>query len=238
MVAIAIGQQYLQQYNQIFRKSHEKYAKSHGYEFKVITDFIDDKYKHSKMSIFYQKMLVSDVKYDYVIFIDSDVLININAPPIHLSEEFGDNIGIVDEYSQPTNQSRLQIQHMMGWETSAVDYYKLCGLDLNTKIVLNSGVLVIQPKKHKNFLESVYNKYLPLSINHTRGPHYEQTSLGYELQKTNKFKIMSNKWNAIWALHKFCGAQLDVFFKQNYFIHFAGNTDIDKAANLDKLNKY
>lgn len=238
LVAIAIGEQYLQQYNHVFRRSHEAYAKKHGYDFKVIDQFIDATYQSSPMSLFYQKMLVSDTNYDFVIFIDSDILINITAPAIHLSENFGDNIGIVDEYSQPTPDLRLKIQKMMGWETSAVDYYKLCELDLDTKIVLNSGVLVIQPKKHKKLLEYVYKTYLPRSITHQRGPHYEQTSLGYELQMHRRHILLNNRWNAIWALHKMAGANLGEFFRNNYFIHFAGNTDINMAPNLDQLNRY
>lgn len=241
LVAIAIGEQYLQHYNKTFRRSHEQYAKNHGYDFKVITDFIDTTnmhYRQSKMSVFYQKMLISDAAYEYVIFIDSDVLINLDAPAIHLSENFQDKIGIIDEYSQPTREMRLKIQRLMGWEECATDYYKLCGLDLGTNKVLNSGVLVIQPKKHKEFLENVYHTYLPKSINHGRGPHFEQTSLGYELQKQNKYKLLNNKWNAIWGLHKFVGADLHEFFKQNYFIHFAGGTDIEMAPMLDRLNKY
>jgi hypothetical protein len=238
LVAIAIGQQYLQQYNRVFRRSHEAYAKKHGYDFKVIDQFIDATHQSSPMSLFYQKMLVSDDNYDFVIFIDSDILINITAPAIHLSDNFGDNIGIVDEYSQPTPDLRLKIQKMMGWEPNANEYYKLCGLDLDTKIVLNSGVLVIQPKKHKNLLEYVYKTYLPRSISHHRGPHYEQTSLGYELQTQQRYVLLNNRWNAIWALHKMTGANLEEFFRNNYFIHFAGNTDINMAPNLDQLNRY
>ena len=238
LVAIAIGSQYLQNYNQVFRRSHEAYAKKHGYDFKVIDDFIDPTYKSNAMSLYYQKMLVSNANYEYVVFIDSDILINISAPAIHESVDFGNNIGIVDEYSQPTRELRLKIQRMMGWETSARDYYGLCGFDLGTNKVLNSGVLVIQPKKHKDLLESVYNTYLPKSMTHGRGPHYEQTSLGYELQKQSRYVLLDNKWNAIWGLHKFVGAQLDDFFRNNYFIHFAGGTDIELAPKLDGLNKY
>ena len=236
LVVIAIGDRYLWQYNQIFRRSHENYAKKHGYDFKVISEFLDPTYKNNKMSIYFQKLLVSDMYYEIVVFIDSDILININAPPIHLSEDFKDHIGIVDEYSQPTPEIRLKIQRMMGWETCATDYYKLCGFDLKTTIVLNSGVLIIQPKKHKDFLENIYSTYLPLSMQHSRGPHYEQTSLGYELQKKGNYKLLSNKWNAIWNLYKMYGAKLEDIFKENYFIHFAGGTDIERVYTLEKFN--
>jgi len=236
LVAISIGEQYLQMYNRVFRKSHQEYANAHGYDFEVLTEYIDPTYQSSKMSIYFQKLLVCSKSwkkdYDFIIFVDSDILIHPEAPAIHLSYSYADNIGIVNEYSQPTPELRLQIQKAMGWERSATEYYKLCEFDLDTDVVLNSGVLVMQPRKHREFLENIYHRYLPKSIYHSRGPHFEQTSLGYELQKTKKYVIMSNKWNAIWGLHKMCGGELRDFYKNNYFTHFAGNTDIELAETL------
>jgi hypothetical protein len=236
MVAICIGDLYLQQYNQLFRKSHEIYAKKHGYDFKVLDNYIEPSYKYNKMSIYYQKFMVCENHddYDFIIYVDSDIFINTGSPSLHDFYDFKDKIGIADEYSQPTPEIRIEIQKQMGWETSAKDYYNLCDFDLDTKQVLNSGVLVIQPKFHKEFLKNIYYKHLPNSMVHKRGPHYEQTSLGYELQTQNLNKTISNKWNAIWSLHKICGAQLENFFKDNYFIHFAGNVDFDKVLDLHK----
>ena len=34
LVTLAIGQKYLEEYNQLFRKSQETYALKHGYDFK------------------------------------------------------------------------------------------------------------------------------------------------------------------------------------------------------------
>jgi hypothetical protein len=243
LVAISIGDRYLRQYNHLFRKSHEIYAKKHGYDFQVLDNYIEPSYKYNKMSIYYQKFMVcnclsKDVEnpeeYDFIIYVDSDIFINPGSPSLHDFYDFKHQIGIADEYSQPTPEVRIQIQKQMGWETSAKDYYNLCDFELDTKQVLNSGVLVIQPKLHKGFLENLYYEHLPNSMVHKRGPHYEQTSLGYELQTQNLCKIISNKWNAIWSLHKMCGANLDDFFKDNYFIHFAGNVDFDKVLDLYK----
>jgi len=236
LVAICIGDKYLQQYNQLFRKSHEIYAKKHGYDFQVLDNYIEPSYKYNKMSIYYQKFMVFEnhEDYDFIIYVDSDIFINPGSPSLHDFYDFKDKIGIADEYSQPTPEIRIQIQKQMGWETSAKDYYNLCDFDLDTKQVLNSGVLVIQPILHKEFLENIYYEHLPNSMVHKRGPHYEQTSLGYELQTQNLNKTISNKWNAIWSLHKMCGAKLDDFFKDNYFIHFAGNVDFDKVLDLHK----
>lgn len=259
LVVISIGDKNLAQYNRVFRRSHEKYAERHGYDFKVFREHLDQSdYKLNNISLPFQKHLVSDSSYDFVIFIDSDILINTRSPAIHDSEDFGDKLGIADEYSQPSSKSRLRIQKTKGWETSGTAYYKLCDLDLQTNIVLNSGVLVIQPKKHKEFLQRVYKTYLPLAIKSKRGAHCEQTALGYELQRSQKHFVLSNKWNAIWALQKLetflfhrhswslkrivqriTGSEIEEYFQNNYFMHFAGGTDLQKVASLEKkFNKY
>ena len=241
MVAIAIGDRYLDTYNLLFRPSQEKYAEKHGYDFKVITDYMDDSAllppysMRSRMMLYFQKMLVCSKfkEYKYVIFVDCDVLINPKSPAIHLAYDFEDKIGIVDEYSQPTPEMRIAIQRKNGWETSAREYYKLADFDLDTTRVLNSGVIVMQPQFHSEFMDHVYATYMPKSLRHRRGPHFEQSSLGYELQTQNKAKIMSNEWNAIWVLHRdSTSTTLSEFYDNNFFVHFAGNTDFDKVYQM------
>ena len=238
LVTIAIGEQYLKEYNKLFYESQHNYAKKHGYDFKVITDFLD-KNINVLSSISFNKILVCNQEwsndYDFIIFIDADILININSPPIHNHIDYGDSIGIVDEYSQPSKKRRLKIQKKMDWEASASDYYKLCGLDIQTDMVLNTGVLVLQPRKHKDFLQSIYNKYIQQSITHHRGFHFEQSCIGYEIQKAQMYKVIDNKFNAIWGLIKMDNRKnikLKKYFNKKYFIHFAGRVDIDKVKRL------
>ena len=93
-------------------------------------------------------------------------------------------------------------------------------------MVFNSGVLVLQPKKHKNFLQNILQ-----SISHHRGFHFEQSCIGYEIQKNNLYKVIDNRFNAVWSLTKLDNIKnitLIDYFNENYFIHFAGHTDYDK----------
>ena len=88
LVTIAIGNQYLRQYELLFKTSQENYAKKCGYDFKVITDFLDkDKDNKYNSTISFNKILVCSQEwsnnYDFIIFVDADILININSPPIH-----------------------------------------------------------------------------------------------------------------------------------------------------------
>ena len=124
----------------------------------------------------------------------------------------------------------------MGWETSATDYYKLCGFDIQTNMVFNSGVLVLQPKIHKIFLQYIYSKYIQKSISHYRGFHFEQSGIGYEIQRNNMYKVVDNKFNAVWSLTKMDNVEnitLDKYFNDTYFIHFAGHTDYDKVKQIN-----
>ena len=250
LVTIAIGQQYLKEYELLFKESQQNYAKKQGYDFKVITDFLDkDKNNMYKSTISFNKILVCNQEwsnnYDFIIFIDADILININSPPIHNYIDYENCIGIIDEYSQPTKEKRIQIQKQMGWESNATDYYKLCDLDIQTDMVFNTGVLVLQPKYHANFLQNIYNKYIKKSISHHRGFHYEQSCIGYEIQKANLYKVLPNRFNSVWSLIKLDNnminnnnnnnnTSLESYFKSNYFTHFAGHNDYDKVAALHK----
>jgi len=238
LATIAVGEKYLIEYNHLFYESQKNYAVKNGYDFKVITNFLD-KTITKNSTISFNKILVCSEEwssdYDFIIFVDADILININSPPIHSYIDYEDCIGIVDEYSQPSNERRLKIQEKMGWEVTASEYYKLCGFDIQTEMVFNSGVLVLQPKKHKDFLKSIYNKYVLQSISHYRGFHFEQSCIGYEIQKNKLYKIIDNRFNALWSLTKLDNTEnisLCDYFNKNYFIHFAGRTDFDKVKSI------
>ena len=228
LVTLAIGEKFIVEYNSLFRQSHEEYAKKCGYDFKVITEHLDHTYNTETISIYLQKVLICSQEwdYEYIVFIDADILIHRAAPPIHDFMDLGGKIGIVEEYSQPTKEMRLWIQRINGWETSAADYYKLAGFDLSTDMVFNSGVMVFQPKLHREFLENIYNTYIEQFIHHPRGAHFEQSCIGYELQTRNMYTLLPKKFNAIWSLQASSEGNMvsaSDFFRSNYFMHFAGH---------------
>ena len=238
LVTIAIGEKYLEDYYNLFYESQKNYALKNNYDFKVITDFLDKSFQYYS-TVSFNKILVCNQEwsddYDFIIFIDADILININSPPIHNYIDYEGFIGIIDEYSQPSKERRLKIQEKMRWETNATDYYKLCGFNIQTDMVFNSGVLVLQPKKHKEFLQNIYKKYIIESITHYRGFLYEQTCIGYEIQQINLYIVIDNRFNAIWALTKMDNIEnitLKDYFNKNYFIHFAGHVDYDKVKQI------
>lgn len=235
LVTIAIGPDYYHKYTLLFMNSHNLYAMKNGYDFFILTDFIDQNIKHYN-TISFNKILVCELfkKYDYVIYIDADIFINPLSDPIHICAKNTEKICIVNEAEQLSEEDYSNLKKKMSWEANATEYYKLAQLDIDTNIVLNTGVMIFQPKLHCNFLRQIYDKYILKSLSHPRGYHYEQSCVGYELQKENMFLCIPNKFNAIWSLEKLSHPETDLidFFKNNYFIHFAGHFDLD---NVNKL---
>ena len=243
LVTMAIGEKYLDEYDRIFRPSQEFYAKKHGYDFRVMTDYLG--HVHQLTTVSLNKILVCSqewsLNYDFIVFVDADILINPEAPPIHSSTDFGDKIGIVDEFSQPSFQKRVEFNRRMNWEPNASLYYRKAGLVIKTDMELNTGVLVMQPKKHGVFLKGIYDKYVQKSINHRLLFNYEQSVIGYELQINNIFVVIPNTWNSIVVLYQYEPEfTLESFSKTVNFLHFAGlaaNNGTKKSYNINTIYK-
>ena len=242
LVTICIGKKYIRQYNKLFRPSQEKYAKNSGYDFKVITDYIKEPKNPYLISL--NKILVCDYnwekEYDFIIFIDADIIINDNTPPIHNQYNFGDKIGVVSE-SQPTIEARIeQIKHLgrSGSITASKYYKRRSGHIFKTDHVINTGVLVIQPKKHKLFLRNIFDTYFEKQI-FKKTFHFEQSAIGAEIQINDLHYFMDMKWNAVWGNNKYYyntmkkqSLTLQDFYNQNYFIHLAGRIDFDLVPSI------
>ena len=231
LVTLAIGDQYLEIYNTLFRPSQEAYAKRHGYEFRVVTEYLDEDLLHKSLISFQKALVFSQPwskEYDVIIFVDADIYIRPDSPPIHVFAS--DKIGIVNEFAQPTKEMRLALQASCGWETSATAYYKLCQMDLETDIVPNSGVIIASPEMHGEYLRTIYETYKELAINHLRGFIYEQAAIGYCLVRDDMCKCIPNEWNGLWMINKliYPDKELPEFIAETYFTHLAGKFKYDK----------
>ena len=214
---ISIGKSYTEEFERLFKPSVLAYCNKHGYDLKVFNTFLDPNQKHPD-TISFQKCLVPSflTEYDLVVILDADIYIESYAPPIH-ELKLNDKIGIVNEIGQSTSQ---QYEHLnkLGFADYANSYYLKVDLELDTEYILNTGVIVCNPELHCDFLKSVYEKYVNKSIGHSRGFHYEQGCIGYELQKNNMFTLIPNTWNFIYVHSQLLG----ITSKNNYFVHFAG----------------
>lgn len=214
---ISIGKSYNEEFERLFKPSVSEYCQKNGYDLKVFTTFLDPKQKHPD-TISFQKCLVPGLlmNYDLVVVLDADIYIENYTPPIH-NLELNDKIGIADEVSQSTPQ-HYQILVTGKAVDYAMPYYKMCGFEIETNHILNTGVIICKPNLHAEFLKNVYEKYVNKSIGHPREFHYEQSCIGYELQKDQMFTLIPNTWNFIYKHAQL----LNLSTKNNYFIHFAG----------------
>ena len=232
---IAIGESYLQTYSKLFRSSHEEYAKRNGYDFKVITEYQSD-LKHPD-SVCFEKYLLCTrdwaKNYDYIIYIDADILINPKAQYIPF-DNLGDKIGMVDEYSQPTPDIRIQFQKSMGWEEDARGYFtRHLGKPLETTKVFNGGLMVFQPIKHRDLCSRIYSEFASQNIGHSAGYHFEQATTNYELQTADMIATLPNEFNRIRVVAKSTTMyDLDECFNNTSFLHFAGHVEYDQVETL------
>jgi hypothetical protein len=251
LVAVAIGDNYVEAYTYLFRKSHEAYADKHGYDFRLETDYLEPSPKDKAICSLNKILVCSQpwsAQYDFIVFIDCDVYINISAPPIHLCMDFGDNIGIVNEYDQLVGFEEYTgiVRIALNWGTAS-EYYNTSGFKLDTELMLNTGILVMQPAKHGEFLREVFDKHFRTCLTHPRKFHYEQAAIGYELQTKSMFTILPKQFNAIWFIQKLINEQkrIEARLRVNkdglpYILHrrMQGEGQETKETCINRINQY
>ena len=198
---ISIGQLYTKEFNELFKPSLVAYTTKYGYDLKVFTETLDPAQTHPE-TVSFQKCLVPGAlsEYDWVVVLDADIYIEKNAIQISsLFADLGDRIGMVDETCQYTDKPP--------------EYYKKSGFELDTNIVPNTGMMICSPSRHSALLKNIYDKYISQCVGHPRKFHFEQSCIGYELQKQDKVCLVPRAWNYIYIykLHE-----------PKYFVHFAG----------------
>ena len=225
---ISIGKSYLEEFERLFKPSVESYCKLYGYDLKVFTEFLDPTHKQPD-TISFQKCLVPSflMDYDLVVVLDADIYIHNYTPPIHLVE-LGDKIGIVNEVAQSATEEYQRLVNV-GFADNATDYYRKVELDLHTDKILNTGLIVCNPKLHASYLKSIYEKYVDKSIGHPRGFHYEQACIGYDVQKDDMYTLLPSMWNWIYVHSQMTNQPI-----RAYFVHFAGLRGSQREAALSR----
>ena len=223
---LSVGRTYLAEFERLFKPSVSAYCQRYGYDLKIFTDFVDPNRKHPH-TVSFQKCLVPDQlrEYDLVVVLDADIYIESHAPPIHLLDPT-DKIGIVDEVAQSSPEAYKTMVNI-GFADYAKEYYAKAGFDLDTTRILNTGVMICNPTLHADYLKTVYETYVDKSVGHSRGFHYEQACIGYELQTNEKYTLIPNHWNFIYVHHQLTHERV-----RSYFLHFAGLRGSERESAL------
>jgi hypothetical protein len=209
--------------------------------------------------------------YDQVAWIDSDVLINPSSPSIFENVPL-EMIGAVDLYATPNvEEYRIRLERLYEYWTkngtsfihniSPTEYHNKFGLEGEFQSVVQTGVLVLSPKFHRELLEHVYHNYEDKGEGRWG---YEMRPLSYEILINDLAYWLNPKFNMLWPyikqfLYPFLSSSDSYFHRalnkamrisglapkfslaakcattaylNNYFLHFSG-----KASEMMYVNQ-
>jgi len=253
IVTLAIGQRYVDEFNYQVKDSWDAYAKKHGYDIFVLTEIIDPSCDLSMKSLHWQKLLIGLIPeiaaYDYVVWMDTDIIINPGTAPCIVSSLKGNKIGVAsygtDISPDESATQRYRIldklfrtteRKLPRHDASMADIYRALGYEKPVSNYINTGVFVFQPKLHNDFLSQCYAKYDRDSIDGS----FENLPYSYELQAQDMIQYIDERFNMAWSkyaaiyypflyIRDFVEQNPDVavqcvnvFYHNAYFCHFAG----------------
>jgi hypothetical protein len=214
IVTIAMGEQYLATWRRVCEANWHAYAQKHGYDIICIDTPLDSSERARQRSPAWQKCLIlgQDTirKYERVVWVDADILINADAAPSIIDGVPVDKVGAVEALSAPTKaiyEQTLQRQYELWNSTSLInytgrEYYANWGLPADFDEVVQSGVMVLSPKYHRELLEKTYVNYEEKG---GREWHMEMRPLSYELVRAGAVCWIDHRFNLNWgeqrALH-------------------------------------
>ncbi|MBL6958309.1 MAG: hypothetical protein ISR52_04960 [Rhodospirillales bacterium] len=235
IVTIAIGDNYIDEFERYVRSGWQKYCNRHGYDLYVLTDLIDKNMDQDKKSLHWQKLiigLIPDLKdYDYLVWMDTDIIINNNAAPCIVSQVTSDKIGIpiFDQTITPRehagkrldlfltnlrNQITPKNMHHRGlqYDEHGREAPFLPEWDDPRKFI-NTGVFVFQPKLHNEFLSGVYLSNEEDCLDGS----FEQTPFSRALMDKDLIEPIDDRFNKVWSLY--AAAYFPFLFDYEFFIN-------------------
>lgn len=212
LVSLAIGDQFLSDWQQWLRISWTAYAQHQGYDIVLFTKPLDNSLRAQNRSISWQKCLVLNQpicqQYQRVVWIDSDVLINPSAPCI-VEQVPEHKIGATDAYSFISrtmhdylyncyiNYCKKRNKQLIVNPTPA-SYYQNFGINTDLNEVVQAGVLVLNPKLHQDLLNRVYENYEEkYDVKLDYAYNYEMRPLSYEIVKAEFHYLIDQRFNFI-----------------------------------------
>lgn len=207
IVTIVHGEHFQRTWKQFSRPNWRRYAERHRYELLVLDQPLDQSPRATARSIAWQKLLIASHpqarRYDVLVWIDADVVINHWRAPCIVASLSTDRIGVCEETELPREGlfSEMVKANLAFWEQAGerakmpypLDPFRRYGFAERPTRYFNTGVLVVRPALHREFLEDIYNRY------EDKGPYcnYEQIPLSYEMERHNNCEVMDPKYNVL-----------------------------------------
>lgn len=236
IVTIVTGERLQNLWQTHARPTWEQYAARHGYSIILINQPIDLRPEAAQRSMSWQKLLVLEApdvqKFDRVVWLDADILINPNAPCI-VNNTPPEKIGAVRDQSILANPSLMTpFAKNNDWprppESLGQLQYQLNGLAPGFGYWLNGGVLVLSPRHHRPLLEHVYRHHQDRPTS-----YFEQLGLSFEILSRGLHHPLDPRFNALWLEYKVAcfpflvvlpsltSLCVSVAMENSYFLHFA-----------------
>lgn len=257
IVTFAIGKNYENMYNEIFKPSVDTYCKKYDIDLIVIKEPIEP--FTEKQSLCCQKLLICSQdwakKYDAICWLESDILISPYAKNI-FDNVTDDKILFVDHnpYNDAffgwiwANKNNLMKQSLDEFNIHSIEHYKNLGLysdgdnTANVKYI-NEGVTVFQPKYHAEYLERIYREYdfnTKLSQVGKDGTFHAvgETWWWYRVMVDNNHKFIDYKYDSQWNYYRRLHLEpfddprslvipVKNYIENSYFCHIGDRENID-----------
>ncbi len=216
IVTLALGDRYLSNWKKYCRPGWRRYADRHHYDLIWIETALDKTDRASARSPSWQKCLILSQdwsqKYDQIVWLDSDIMINPGAPDIGIGCPDIWVGAVEDKFDRMLLNRiyRLWPEDQVVKNYSARQYYENYGLAPDIKDsagiltgmvdrTFNAGVLVLSPKYHRELLEHVYFDYEE-KPDGERKWHMEQRPLSYEVVKAGLVAWLDPRFNVnLWS---------------------------------------
>ncbi|HUI06223.1 MAG TPA: hypothetical protein VL486_04390 [Verrucomicrobiae bacterium] len=211
LVTLAIGDYYLQHWKRVCERNWRTYADRYGYDLICLDRLLDNSQRAKNRSPAWQKCLVLSQpfaeRYERIVWVDSDVLINnLDAPSI-VEGVPPEKVGAVETLAKDRWQTGDQLlDRVYEFYGSSLtnysnrQYYTNYGLPDGFDRVVQTGVLVLSPKHHREMLEKVYYSYEEKG---GREWHMEMRPLSYELLKADAVCWLDYRFNFMWPSMQF-----------------------------------
>jgi hypothetical protein len=208
IVTLAIGEQYHRAWKEWCEPNWQAYASKHGYDVICLDRPLDDSDRAKRRSPAWQKCLILSQdfaqRYERIVWLDTDILINSATAPCVAAGVPIDKVGAVEATSAPTREwlSEAVARLYQLWGSNAIinpraaEYYLQYGLPSGFDEIVQTGVLVLSPRHHRQLLEKTYNEYEEKG---GREWHMEMRPLSYELLKAGAVHWIDHRFNLSWV---------------------------------------
>ena len=206
LVTIVVGDKYETTFRNASLSTFARYAARHGYDLIVVQCPMDDSPLARSRSIAWQKCLILNqpwsVRYRRIVWIDADIVVNPDAPPIAdaCSETMIGACISEDQYSPSEIHCITEVEAGRAFtEAEAVAHrqisHRLIYLQDGHKVtfehVVQTGVVVLNPHLHNHILMAAYQ-------HDSQHRWYEQVALSLGILQSGLLQRISPRFN--WLL--------------------------------------